>query len=77
MITKVKTSVSLSKVLLEEMALFNTNKNITQFVEQAVAYYLAELKRRERGRRDIEIINANAGRFNREAEENLDFQSTL
>ena len=76
MITKVKTSVSLSKALLSEVTLCDMYTNVSQFVEQAVAYYLAELKRRERGRRDIEIINANATRFNHEAEENLDFQNT-
>jgi metal-responsive CopG/Arc/MetJ family transcriptional regulator len=77
MITKVKTSVSLSKALLGEIALSNRYNNVSQFIEQAVTYYLAELKRQERGRCDIEIINANAARFNREAEENLAFQDML
>jgi len=36
---------------------------------------LNELKRQERGQRDMEIINANAKRFNKEAEENLKFQA--
>jgi PPP family 3-phenylpropionic acid transporter len=35
---------------------------------------MAELKRQARKRRDIEIINTHAARFNREAEENLVFQ---
>jgi metal-responsive CopG/Arc/MetJ family transcriptional regulator len=75
MITKMKTSVSLSRALLEELVRFNQGGNVSDFIEKALAYYLAELKRRERGRRDIEIINANAKRFSKEAEENLRFQT--
>ena len=77
MITKTKKSVSLSNSLLEEMVLLNKGKNISEFIEKAVSYYLNELKRKERGQRDIEIINANAKRFRREAEENLEFQAAL
>ena len=74
MITKTKTSVSLSPSLLAEFAPYTRNENTAQLVEKALGYYLAELKRQARGQRDIEIINAQAQRFNREAEENLDFQ---
>ena len=75
MITKAKKSVSLSISLLEELASFNKNKNISVFVETALTHYLNELKRQERIQRDIEIINANAKRFNKQAEENLAFQA--
>jgi metal-responsive CopG/Arc/MetJ family transcriptional regulator len=74
MITKIKTSVSLSRTLLEELAPFNKKGNVSEFVEHALVYYLAELKRFARRQRDIEIINNNAERFNKEAEENLEFQ---
>ena len=57
MLTKTKTSVSLSPSLLAEFAPYTRNENTTQLVEKALAYYLAELKRQARGRRDIEIIN--------------------
>ena len=43
-------------------------------VKTAPAYYINELKKHESKQRDIEIINANAKRFNKEAEENLKFQ---
>jgi len=76
MITKTKTSVSLSSSLLEEIAFFNEGRNVSEFIEKALVHYMNELKRRERGQRDVEIINANAKRFNREAEENLKFQVT-
>jgi metal-responsive CopG/Arc/MetJ family transcriptional regulator len=77
MITKTKKSVSLSKSLLKELAVINKDLNISEFLEKALVFYIHELKRQERGRRDIEIINANAERFNREAEENLQFQAML
>ena len=75
MITKTKKSVSLSNSLLEEVVLLNKDMSISEFIEKALIHYINELKRQERGRRDMEIINANAKRFNKEAEENLKFQA--
>ena len=75
MITKTKTSVSLSNSLLKELTLLNNGRSVSEFIEKALAHYMMELKRQERSRRDIEIINANAKRFNKEAEENLKFQA--
>ena len=75
MITKTKSSVSLSTSLLKELAIHNEGRSVSEFIEKALDHYLNELKRQERGRRDIEIINANIERFNREAEENLKFQA--
>jgi len=77
MITKTKKSISLSNSLLKELAVISKNINLSEFIEKALAFYINELKRQERGRRDIEIINANTKRFNREAEENLQFQAVL
>jgi metal-responsive CopG/Arc/MetJ family transcriptional regulator len=77
MVTKVKKSVSLSYSLLDEIASFDKGYNVSEFIENALTYYMGELKRQERGRRDIEIINANAKRLNKEAEENLKFQAML
>jgi len=77
MITKIKKSVSLSNSLLEELALMNKGKNISEFIEKALAHYINELKRQERGKRDMDIINANAKRFQKEAEENLKFQAIV
>jgi len=75
MITKTKKSVSLSNSLLKELIMLDKNRNISEFIEKALIHYINELKRQERGRRDMEIINANAKRFNKEAEENLKFQT--
>ena len=77
MIMKTKKSVSLSNSLLKDLALFNKNSNISQFIETALVYYINELKKQERKRQDIEIINAHAKRFNKEAEENLKFQAMI
>jgi len=77
MITKTKKSVSLSNSILEELAILNRDRSISEFIEKALALYIKELKRQESGRRDKEIIKANAKRFNREAEENLKFQAML
>ena len=77
MITKTKTSVSLSKPILKELSLHNKGRSTSEFIEKALVHYLNELKRQERVRRDIEIINANATRFNRDAEENLKFQAMI
>ncbi|GHU48584.1 hypothetical protein FACS1894200_05910 [Spirochaetia bacterium] len=77
MTTKRKGSVSLSLSLLEELAPLNKGGNISQFVEQILVHYIAEVKRQEQRYRDIEIIDANAERFRKEAEENLEFQAML
>ena len=77
MITKTKTSVSLSNSLLKELALLNRDRSVSEFIEKALIHYMNELKRQERRWRDTEIINANAERFNKEAEENLKFQAML
>ena len=77
MITKTKKSVSLSSFLIEELYSFNKNINISEFTETALFYYLNELKKQKRIQKDIKIINANAKRFKKEAEENLKFQGSI
>ncbi|MCL2065873.1 MAG: hypothetical protein FWG99_00210 [Treponema sp.] len=75
MITKTKKSVSLSNSLLMEMAPFAKGESVSEFIEKATSYYVNELKKQKRGQRDMQIINAHAKRFNKEAEENLKFQA--
>ena len=77
MITKSKRSITISKTILEELAMLKINMNISQFIDAALIYYITELKKQERAKRDMEIINANISRFNKEAEENLEFQNEL
>ena len=77
MVTKAKKSVSLSSSLLEELYMFKKNMNISEFTETALYYYINELKRQERIQRDVEIIKSNVKQFNKEAEENLEFQDII
>jgi len=77
MITKRKTSVSLSQALLDELYSFNKKGNVSEFVEEALVFYITELKRSARIQRDIEILNRNAELLNKGAEENLEFQDIL
>jgi metal-responsive CopG/Arc/MetJ family transcriptional regulator len=77
MITNARIPISLSGSLVSELAAFNTSGDISEFIEKAVRYYIQALKKQERIQRDIEIINANAERFNREAEENVRYQEPL
>jgi metal-responsive CopG/Arc/MetJ family transcriptional regulator len=77
MITKIKKSITISNSLLEDLATINANMNVSQFVETALIHYINELKKQARIQRDIEIIEANAERFKKEAEENLEFQDVL
>jgi len=44
-------------------------------VKKSISLSNNEHKKRERRQRDIEIINANAKRFKKEAEENLKYQA--
>jgi len=77
MITKTKTSVSLSSSLLTELSLYNEESNVSIFVEKALVFYINELKRQERIQRDIKILKTHEKRFEREAKENLKFQADL
>ena len=50
------------------------DKNRSALLERAARAYLAHLDRQARDRRDIEIINRNAERLNREAMDTLEYQ---
>ena len=52
----------------------HVDKNRSALLERAARDYLARLKSDERDRRDIEIINRNAERLNREAMDTLEYQ---
>ena len=71
-LVRVKTSITLPQDLL--IRLERVNKNRSAVLEQAALAYLAQLERQARDRRDIEIINRNAERLNREAMDTLEYQ---
>jgi metal-responsive CopG/Arc/MetJ family transcriptional regulator len=72
---KVKTSVTLSKELLE---LIEKNReaseNRSAFIESAVVYYLQHYQKKIRESRDLEILNRQYSKLNKEAEEVLQYQ---
>ena len=71
-LVRVKTSITLPKELLGRLD--RVDKNRSALLERAAMAYLAQLERRARDRRDIEIINRNAERLNREAMDTLEYQ---
>jgi metal-responsive CopG/Arc/MetJ family transcriptional regulator len=70
---RVKTSVTLPKELLTRMDAVERNRSA--FIERAARAYLAELERRRRNSRDLQILNANARALNAEAADVLAYQA--
>lgn len=75
---KVKTSITLDGDVLdaidEHLGKF---KSRSEFIEAATKKTISDIRRQERDRRDIEIINKNAKRLNREAMDALKYQVPL
>ncbi len=72
---KIKTSVTLSEYLLQEIDNMSTGKiNRSAFIEAAVQSYIIQKKKQEQQKRDLEILNKQADRLNNEAEDVLSFQ---
>ena len=69
---RVKTSITLPKALLARLD--RVDRNRSAVLERAALAYLAHLDRQSRDRRDIEIIDRNATRLNREAMDTLGYQ---
>ncbi|HYW45849.1 MAG TPA: hypothetical protein VE959_23500 [Bryobacteraceae bacterium] len=69
---RVKTSITLPKELLGRLD--RVDRNRSALLERAAVAYLAQLERRIRDQKDVEIIDRNAERLNREALDTLDYQ---
>jgi hypothetical protein len=69
---KVKTSITFPADLVARLD--RIDKNRSALLERAALAYLAHMERLDRDRKDIEIINRNAGRLNREAQDTLEYQ---
>lgn len=52
-------------------------KSRSAFIEAVLQQYLRERTRAQRDARDVEIINRNAERLNRDAEDGLEYQAPL
>jgi metal-responsive CopG/Arc/MetJ family transcriptional regulator len=71
-LVRVKTSITLPSELLGQLD--RLDKNRSALLERAARAYLAQLERDKRDRRDLDIINRNADRLNREAVDTLEYQ---
>jgi metal-responsive CopG/Arc/MetJ family transcriptional regulator len=72
---KVKTSITLSREVMEAIdELGEESGNRSEFIEAALRSYIAQKKRDDQNRRDLEIMNRCHARLNLEAEDVLAFQ---
>jgi metal-responsive CopG/Arc/MetJ family transcriptional regulator len=72
---KVKTSVTLSEDLLKAIdEQSGTQKNRSEFIENAVRNYIGQVIRQRQNAKDLEIINTQADRLNDEAADVLSYQ---
>jgi len=74
---KEKTSVTLSKEVLSGIDRIAGSRSRSAYIEDVLAEHLRARKRAERDARDAEIINRNAKRLNRDAEDGLEYQAPL
>jgi len=75
---KEKTSITLSKELLIGIDRVTGKKQSrSAYIESVISDHFRDRARRERDARDLAIINRNAARLNRDAEDALEFQAPL
>jgi metal-responsive CopG/Arc/MetJ family transcriptional regulator len=73
---KEKTSITLSRDVLAGIdRAAGSKQSRSAFIESVLQQYLRQKARAQRDTRDIEIINRNAARLNRDAEDGLDDQA--
>lgn len=71
---KVKTSITLSEDVLRQIdRLAKRDGSRSEVIDEILRKYLSDLQRERRNARDIEIINKNAKRLNREALDVLEY----
>lgn len=71
---KVKTSVTLSEELLAAIDQETHAKNRSVLIEEATWSYLRSRRRKEREKRELDRINRNAAKLNKEALDTIEFQ---
>ncbi len=72
---KIKTSITLSKDILEAIDLhIGAYKSRSEFLETAARIFIDQLKKKEAEQRDLEILNKNSEALNHEAEDVLGYQ---
>ncbi|NIP39078.1 MAG: ribbon-helix-helix protein, CopG family [Candidatus Dadabacteria bacterium] len=72
---KVKTSVTLSEDIIKIIdKRISDFKNRSDFIEHAIRSYIEKLKKDEQNAKDLAILNKEADRLNKEAEDVLSYQ---
>jgi metal-responsive CopG/Arc/MetJ family transcriptional regulator len=75
---KIKTSITLSKDLLEEIdTIVEDSTSRSNFIEEALRNHLERRRRLRREKTDLKIINRSADRLNKEAQDVLSYQVDL
>ena len=75
---KIQTSVMLSENLLSTIGqLSEKDRTLSDFIEAALQFYIAKLRRYDKSDNDIEIINRNADYLNQETRDALQYQAEL
>ncbi len=75
---KVKTSITLSEDIVKRVnTVAETGESRSEVIERMLREGFAELDKRERDRRELELINRNADKLNEEAEDVLSYQVEL
>lgn len=75
---KQKTSITLSREVLAGIdRVAGSKKSRSAFIESVLAEHLRARALAERDARDLAIINRNAERLNRDAEDGLEYQAPL
>jgi metal-responsive CopG/Arc/MetJ family transcriptional regulator len=73
---KEKTSITLSPEVLKGVdRIAGSGQSRSAVIETVLRRYLLEQARKQRDKRDLEILNRNAERLNREAENGLEYQA--
>jgi hypothetical protein len=75
---KVKTSITLSRDLLEEIdTIVDDARSRSNFIEEALRNDLARRRRLRREQADLKILNRSADKLNKEAHDVLLYQDEL
>jgi metal-responsive CopG/Arc/MetJ family transcriptional regulator len=75
---KEKTSITLSREVLAGIdRIAGSKQSRSAFIESVLREHLRARERAARDARDLEIINRNASRLNREAEDGLELQAPV
>ncbi len=75
---KVKTSITLSEEIIKSIdELFGVQKNRSEFIEKAVKDFIDKEVQKKRDLEDSNILNRNADKLNKEAEDVLSYQVDL